>query len=117
MSLFTLLSSVEVALAVGLIYSVMGMGYYLSYTILDFPDLTVEGSVVSGAVSFGLLVRAGLHPWLALLLSFLVGCAAGAITGVLHVKLKIRDLLCGILVSTFLISVNLILTVVGQGGS
>ena len=49
MSLFTLLSSVEVALAVGLIYSVMGMGYYLSYTILDFPDLTVEGSVVSGA--------------------------------------------------------------------
>ena len=117
MSLFTLLSSVEVALAVGLIYSVMGMGYYLSYTILDFPDRTVEGSVVSGAVSFGLLVRAGLHPWLALLLSFLVGCAAGAITGVLHVKLKIRDLLCGILVSTFLISVNLILTVVGQGGS
>ena len=116
MSFFTLLSSAEVAVVMGLIYSVMGMGYYLSYTILDFPDLTVEGSVVSGAVSFGLLVRAGLDPWLSLLCAFLIGCAAGAVTGVLHVKLKIRDLLCGILVSTFLISVNLILTVVGQGG-
>ncbi len=116
MSLFTILSSAEVALALGLIYSIMAMGYYISYTILDFPDLTVEGSVVSGAVAFGLLTQAGCNSWLIMLMTFVVGCAAGFLTGFLHVVLKIRDLLCGILVSTFLISVNLLITVVGQGG-
>ena len=112
-----LLSSLDVVLQDGFMYAILAMGYYVSYTILDFPDLTVEGTVLSGGVAFGLLVRAGVNPWIALICSFLVGFAFGAVTGILHVKLGIRPLLCGILVSTALISVNLVITVVGMGGT
>ncbi len=112
-----ILSSIDVILQDGFMYAILAMGYYISYTILDFPDLTVEGTVLSGGVSFGLLVRAGVNPWLALIASFAVGFIFGTVTGFLHVKLGIRPLLCGILVSTSLISVNLIATVVGMGGT
>lgn len=112
-----ILSSIDVMLQDGFMYAILAMGYYVSYTILDFPDLTVEGTVLSGGVAFGLLVRAGVNPWLALIVSFLVGFVFGALTGFLHVKLGIRPLLCGILVSTALISVNLVITVVGMGGT
>lgn len=111
-----ILSALDVVLQDGFMYAVLAMGYYLSYTILDFPDLTVEGTVVTGGVVFGLLVRAGLNPWLALVVAFFVGFLCGTLTGILHVRLGIRPLLCGILVSTLLISVNLIVTVVGMGG-
>ena len=111
------LGSLDVILQDGFMYAIIAMGYYISYTILDFPDLTVEGTVLSGGVAFGLLVTAGVNPWLAMIAAFLVGFIFGAITGILHVKLKIRPLLCGILVSTALISVNLITTVVGMGGN
>ena len=111
------LQSLDVVLQDGFMYSILAMGYYISYTILDFPDLTVEGTVLSGGITFGLLVRAGMNPWIAMLAAFAVGFIFGALTGVLHVKLKIRPLLCGILVSTGLISVNLVTTVVGMGGN
>lgn len=112
-----LLSALDVVLQDGFMYAILAMGYYISYTILDFPDLTVEGTVVTGGVVFGLLVRAGVNPWLALVVAFTIGFLCGTLTGVLHVRLGIRPLLCGILVSTFLISVNLVVTVVGMGGS
>lgn len=112
-----ILSALDVVLQDGFMYAVLAMGYYISYTILDFPDLTVEGTVVTGGVVFGLLVRGGVNPWLALLIAFLVGFVCGTLTGILHVRLGIRPLLCGILVSTLLISVNLIVTVVGMGGN
>ncbi len=112
-----LLSSIDVVLQDGFMYAILAMGYYVTYTILDFPDLTVEGTVLSGGIAFGLLARAGVNPWLAMLASFIVGFIFGAITGLLHVKLKIRPLLCGILVSTALISINLVVTVVGMGGN
>lgn len=112
-----ILSALDVVLQDGFMYAVLAMGYYLSYTILDFPDLTVEGTVVTGGVVFGLLVRAGVNPWLAMVAAFLVGFLCGTLTGVLHVRLGIRPLLCGILVSTLLISVNLVVTVVGMGGN
>ncbi len=111
------LGSLDVILQDGFMYSLIAMGYYISYSILDFPDLTVEGTVLSGGVAFGLLVKNGVSPHLALLGAFIVGFLCGSFTGVLHVKLKIRPLLCGILVSTALISVNLVATVVGMGGS
>lgn len=111
------LGSLDVILQDGFMYSLIAMGYYISYSILDFPDLTVEGTVLSGGVAFGLLVKNGVSPHLALLGAFVVGFLCGSFTGVLHVKLKIRPLLCGILVSTALISVNLVATVVGMGGS
>lgn len=98
-------------------YSLLAMGYYVSYSILDFPDLTVEGTVLSGGVTFGLLSKAGVNPYISLVCAFIVGFLFGSLTGVLNVKLKIRPLLCGILVSTGLITVNLIATVAGMGGN
>lgn len=109
-----ILSTVEVFLETGLVFSLIAMGYYLSYYILDFPDLTVEGTFVSGAVTFGLLIANNVNPWLALLAAFAVGTIFGAVTGILNVKLKIKPLLCGILVSTGLISINLVATSAGM---
>ena len=114
MSVF--LNTCEVFLESGFVFSLIAMGYYLSYTILDFPDLTVEGTFLSGAVAYGLLLHRGINPWAALLVSFLVGFIFGTLTGVLHVKLKIRPLLCGILVSTMLITVNLVAVTAGIAG-
>ncbi len=114
MSVF--LNTCEVFLESGFIFALIAMGYYLSYTILDFPDLTVEGTFLSGAVSYGLLIYHGVNPWLALLAAFAVGFLFGTLTGILNVKLKIRPLLCGILVSTMLITVNLIAVTAGVAG-
>lgn len=111
-----ILSTIEVFLETGLVFSIIAMGYYISYHILDFPDLTVEGTFLSGAVTFGLFARNGLNPWFGLLAALLVGGLFGAVTGVLHVALKIRPLLCGILVSTSLITVNLIAVSAGVAG-
>lgn len=112
----SILSIVEVFLETGFVFSIIAMGYYISYHILDFPDLTVEGTFLSGAVTFGLFASKGLNPWLGLLAAMLVGSLFGALTGVLHVALKIRPLLCGILVSTSLITVNLIAVSAGTAG-
>ena len=103
----SILSTVEVFLETGLVFSIIAMGYYISYHILDFPDLTVEGTFLSGAVIFGLFASKGFNPWLGLFAAVIVGGFFGTVTGVLHVVLKIRPLLCGILVSTSLITVNL----------
>ncbi len=111
------LSSCGVFLEDGFTYAILAMGYYISYTILDFPDLTVEGTVLSGGVTYAMLARAGVNPWFAIVVAFAVGVLFGSITGILHVKLKIRPLLCGILVSTALISVNLVASVLVMGGN
>ncbi len=100
----------------GFVFALIAMGYYISYTILDFPDMTVEGTFLSGAVAYGLLVSHGINPWLGLILAFIVGFLFGTVTGLLHVKLKIKPLLCGILVSTMLISVNLVAVTAGLYG-
>lgn len=111
--MLSFLATCEVFLESGFVFSLIAMGYYVTYTILDFPDLTVEGTFLSGAVVFGLLINHGVNAWLALVASFIVGFIFGSVTGLLHVKLKIRPLLCGILVSTALISINLV--AVGAG--
>ena len=91
----------------GLIYALIALGVYITYKILDFPDLSVDGTFpLGGAVTAALLTR-GADPLLSLLLSFLAGALAGFLTGVIHVKLKVRDLLSGIIVMTALYSVNL----------
>ena len=113
----TVLSCVEVFLTDGFMYSLLALGFYISFSILDFPDLSVEGTVLLGGVAYSLLVCAGINPWLAIIVSFILGALAGSVTGILHVKLHIRPLLCGILVSTGLISINLVMTVVGNGGN
>lgn len=91
----------------GLIYAVMALGVYITYKILDFPDLSVDGTYPLGAAVTAALIMKGVHPVATLFLSFLAGALAGSITGFIHVKLKVRDLLAGIIVMTALYSVNL----------
>lgn len=93
----------------GFIYGIMAMGVYITYSVLDFPDLSVDGTFPLGACITAALTLMGVHPLLALGCAFLSGCAAGAVTGFLHVKLHITDLLSGILVMTALWSVNLVI--------
>ena len=91
----------------GLIYAPMVLGVYITYSILDFPDLSVDGTFPLGAAVTAVCLLAGVDPIVALLLAMLAGALAGFITGALHVYLKITNLLCGILVMTGLYSVNL----------
>lgn len=102
-----ILSLIPGILTEGLIYSLMALGVYITYSILDFPDLSVDGTFPLGAAVTAVLILAGLPPFLTLFLSFAAGAAAGAVTGFIHVKLKVRDLLSGIIVMTGLYSVNL----------
>lgn len=90
----------------GLIYGIMALGIYISYKILDFPDLSVDGTFPLGAAVTAALMLRGVNPWLCLPVSAAAGCIAGMLTGFLHVKLKIKDLLAGILTMTALYSVN-----------
>lgn len=91
----------------GLIYAVLSLGVYITYKILDFPDLTVDSSFPLGAAVCAVMVSKGINPFLALPASFLCGAAAGFVTGFIHVKCKVRDLLSGIITMTILYSVNL----------
>lgn len=90
----------------GLIYGIMAMGVYITYTILDFPDLSVDGTFPLGIAICFVFINNSLNPWLALIVAFFAGCVAGMFTGLFNVKLKIRNLLCGILTMTALYSVN-----------
>lgn len=91
----------------GLIFGVMVLGVYITYKILDFPDLSVEGSFPLGAAITASCMMDGMNPYAAALISMLGGAAAGAATGFLHVRLKITNLLSGILVMIGLYSINL----------
>ncbi len=91
----------------GLIYAPIVLGVYITYSILDFPDLSVDGTFPLGAAVAAVCLTAGMDPILSILLAMLAGAAAGFITGALHVYLKITNLLCGILVMTGLYSINL----------
>ena len=90
-----------------LIFAIMVLGVYISFRILDFPDMTVDGTFPLGAAISAKLLTLGVNPYLTLLVALVAGAAAGAITGLIHVKLKVKDLLAGILVMTALYSVNL----------
>ena len=91
----------------GLIYAVLALGVYITFKILDFPDMSVDSSFPLGAAVTALMIQAGVSPLLTLPASMIAGAIAGALTGVIHVKLKVRDLLAGIIVMTGLYSVNL----------
>jgi putative ABC transport system permease protein len=93
----------------GLLYAIMAMGVYITYRILDFPDLSVDGTFPLGAAVTAVLIIAGVNPLLTLFISFFVGALAGVLTGLIHVKLKVRDLLSGIIMMTALYSINLII--------
>lgn len=94
----------------GFIYGIMAIGVYITYLILGFPDLSVDGTFPLGACVTAALITVGVNPWFACLIAFVCGAAAGCVTGFLHVKLGITDLLSGILVMTGLWSINLFVT-------
>lgn len=91
----------------GMIYAIMALGIYITYKILDFPDLTVDGSFPMGAAVTCILISKGVNPFLTIPVCFVCGVAVGVLTGLIHVKLKVRDLLSGIIMMTALYTVNL----------
>lgn len=91
----------------GFIYGILSLGLYITYKILDFPDLTVDGSFPLGAAVTAALITRGMNPYLTLPIAFLAGVLAGICTGLIHVKCKVRDLLSGIIMMTGLWTVNL----------
>ena len=108
--LSTFIATLPSTLEQGLLYAVLALGIMLTYTILDFPDLTVDGSFpLGGAVSTTLLLQ-GWHPLAALLVATLCGALAGLCTGLIHVKLRVRALFSGIIMMTALYSINLRIT-------
>lgn len=107
---------IKVVLEEGLKYAILALGVYLTYSILDFPDLSVDGTMPLGAILSCVLILKGVNPWLSLLVAFCGGLIAGCITGLLHIKLKLEPLLSGILVYTALLTFNLVIIKIGTGG-
>ena len=91
----------------GFIYALLSYGVYITYKILDFPDLTVDGSFPLGAAVTAILLVKGVNPFVTLLAALFIGAVAGFVTGFIHVKLGVRDLLAGIITMTALFSINL----------
>ena len=91
----------------GFIYALLSYGIYITYKILDFPDLTVDGSFPLGAAVTAVLLTSGVDAWLTLPIAMAVGALAGLVTGLIHVRLGVRDLLAGIITMTALFSINL----------
>ena len=91
----------------GFIYAIMALGVYITYKILDFPDLSVDSTFPLGAAVTTVMLSSGKNPLLALVVATLAGAFAGMITGIIHVKFKVRDLLSGIIVMTGLYTLNL----------
>lgn len=95
------------AVAEGLIWGLMAIGVYISYKILDIADLTVDGSICTGACVCAVLLAAGVPAWASILLAFAAGALTGVVTGLLHAALGIPSILAGILTQLMLYSVNL----------
>lgn len=107
LSPLALLRSLPGACAQGIIWGLLALGVYITYKLLDFADLTVDGSMATGGAVAVMLIRAGMNPWLALIFAFLAGMAAGFITGMLHTALGIPGILASILTQISLYSINL----------
>lgn len=116
MNIESLILSMPGAIAQGLLWSLMALGVYITFRILDFADLTCDGSfALGGCISATMVVAFGLNPYISLLVATLGGMAAGAVTGLLHTKLKIPAILSGILTMIALYSINL--RIMGQSNT
>ena len=107
MALSNWLWDIQSAITLGILWGIMVLGVYLTYRVLNYADLTVDGSFTLGGAMSAVYVAAGVPPILAVFLATLGGMAAGFVTGVLHTKFKIPDLLAGILCQFGLYSINL----------
>lgn len=103
MSLYAFVGSLEQ----GLVYALMVLGVYLTFRVLDFPDLTVDGSLPLGAAVSAILIVKGVDPFVSLLAAMLAGAAAGCVTALLATKLRIMSLLASIITMTALYSINI----------
>ncbi|MDR1361821.1 MAG: hypothetical protein LBJ16_01230 [Holosporaceae bacterium] len=101
------LQALIVSIEVGLIYGILAIGIYLTFRTINFPDLTCEGSFVLGATIASVLINSGCNPWISMAAAMVAGGLAGILTGILHLWLKIEDLLAGIIVAFMLYSINL----------
>ena len=97
------------AVAEGLIWGLMAIGVYISYKILDIADLTVDGSICTGACVCAVLLGMGVPAWVSVLAALLAGAVTGIVTGLLHTRLGIPSILAGILTQLMLYSVNLVI--------
>ena len=95
------------SIGIGLIYALVSLGVFISFRLLDFPDLTADASFPLGGAICGLCMYVGIDPWIATFLGMFAGCIAGAMTGLLYVKLNILQLLSSIIVMIGLYSINL----------
>ena len=90
------MGAIQEVLIQSLILSIMVLGVYISYKILDFPDLSVDGSFTLGGAVIAVVLKNGLSPVIGSVIALIVGLAAGLLTGILHVEIKISNLLSGI---------------------
>ena len=102
------LNALPGAVAQGLIWGLMAIGVYISYKILDIADLTVDGSICTGACVCAVLIGMGVPAWVSVLVALLAGAVTGVVTGLLHTKLGIPSILAGILTQLMLYTVNLL---------
>jgi len=103
MNVLQLLGTIEI----GLIYALVAIGVYITFRVIDFPDLTIDGSFTSGAAVATVMIASGYNPWIATIVAIITGSFAGMVTGYLNVKWDILGLLAGILTMTALYSINL----------
>ena len=103
----TLFASFPSGLAQGLLWGIMALGLYITFRMLNFADMTVDGTFTTGGAVAVMLIIGGWNPWLAVIVSFLAGLLAGLVTGFLHTKLGIPAILSGILTQFALWSINL----------
>ncbi len=103
MSILELITSLEM----GMIYGIVAIGIYFTFRIIDFPDLTCDGSFVLGAATSAILIKEGYNPYLTLMVSIVAGMIAGLTTSILNIRFKISNLLSGIIVAFMLYSINL----------
>ena len=101
------LNAMPGAIAQGIIWGIMAIGVYITFRILDVADLTVDGTMATGGATMVVCVTSGMNVWLAMLIAFAAGCAAGLITGLFNTKFGIPAILAGILTQLILYSVNL----------
>lgn len=106
LNLNSLLNAMPGSIAQGLIWGIMAFGVFITFRLLDFADLTVDGSMVTGGATAVMLIKAGVSPWIALLAAFGAGMAAGFVTGILHTAFGIPGILASILTQLSLYSIN-----------
>lgn len=114
-NIMAIVMSVQGAISQGVLWGLMTLGVYITFKILNFADMSVDGSFALGGAVSAILIVKGMNPWLSLIPAVLMGMLAGGVTGVLHTKIKIPEILAGILTMIALYSINI--RIMGQANT